>query len=118
MVALRFRKLQSGMMLATALVAWMLPSSSRAYTGEQQQACSGDAFRLCSAYIPDVERITACMVRNRSQLTPACAAFIRPEPEYSSVSAGRPLSIKAASSRKWIGANRRKHRKSASRDAS
>jgi hypothetical protein len=74
-------KYRFGVMLGTVLSASIWTAASQAYTPEQEQACSGDAFRLCSAEIPDVERITTCMVRNRSQLSPACRAYIRPAPE-------------------------------------
>jgi hypothetical protein len=99
MFAVRSRNFQFGLMLATALSVSIWPAASRAYTPEQQQqACSDDAFRLCSADVPDVDRVTACMVRNKSQLTPGCRVFFRPdpEPEISSATAGRPLSIRPA----------------------
>ena len=41
-------------------------------TAEQRNACMGDAFRLCSSHIPNVEAITACMRTNKSKLSPAC----------------------------------------------
>ena len=41
-------------------------------TAEQRRACTPDAFRLCSAHIPNIEAITACMKANRSKLSPAC----------------------------------------------
>jgi len=48
-------------------------------TPQQQQACSGDAQRLCGEFIPDVPKISACMARKRAQLSPACrAAFSTP----------------------------------------
>ena len=43
-------------------------------TPEQRQACQPDAMRLCSEFVPDVERITACMIKNRIRLSPACRA--------------------------------------------
>jgi hypothetical protein len=43
-------------------------------TPQQQQACQGDAQRLCGEFIPDVAKITACMNHKRSQLSPACRA--------------------------------------------
>jgi hypothetical protein len=43
-------------------------------TPQQQQACSGDAQRLCGAFIPDAQKTGACLARNRAQLTPACRA--------------------------------------------
>jgi hypothetical protein len=95
-----------GLMLATLLSFSMLPDAARAYTPEQEQACTNDAFRLCSAEIPDVDRVTACMVRNKSQLSPPCRAQFRPEPEaaVTPVTAGRPLSIGPATARKPVGA--------------
>jgi hypothetical protein len=36
--------------------------------------CSGDAMRLCISEIPDVERITACMERQRESLSEGCRA--------------------------------------------
>ena len=116
MVAVRSRIFQLGVMLAAALSVSMWPSASRAYTPEQEQACTGDAFRVCSAEIPDVDRVTACMVRNQSQLSPGCRAFFRstePERRAIPVAAGRPLSIKPATARKPASAKPRKPKKPA-----
>jgi hypothetical protein len=102
MLAFRSGNFQFGLMLATAFSCSMLPTAGRAYTPEEQQACSDDAFRLCGAEIPDVDRVTVCMIRNKSQLSPGCRVFFRPEPEsaVTPVAAGRPLSISPAASRK------------------
>jgi hypothetical protein len=43
-------------------------------TPEQRQACQPDAMRLCSEFVPDVDRITACMIKNRIRLSPVCRA--------------------------------------------
>ena len=43
-------------------------------TPEMQQACTPDVMRLCNAEVPDEARITACMKRNRANLSPACGA--------------------------------------------
>ncbi|TAI62154.1 hypothetical protein [Bradyrhizobium sp. Leo170] len=59
----------------------MLPRPGAAYTPEQQQACSPDAMRLCSAFIPDVDMITACMARNKAQLSPPCRVFFSSDSE-------------------------------------
>ncbi|WP_249141195.1 MULTISPECIES: hypothetical protein [Bradyrhizobium] len=61
--------------LATSAAA-LATSPSLAFTQEAQQMCSGDAMRLCSAEIPDIPRITACMVRNKSQVSPGCRAVM------------------------------------------
>jgi hypothetical protein len=91
----RSRIFQWGPTLATALSFSMLSTAAGAYTQEQQQMCTGDAFRLCSSDIPDVDRITVCMMRQRSQLSPGCRAFFRePEPALTPVATGKPLVIK------------------------
>ena len=103
-----------GLMLATALSVSIWSVTSYAYTPEQQQACTGDAFRLCSSDIPDVDRITACMIRNKSQLSPACRAHFRAGPEPGGVSArpaGRPTVIRPAAPRKAAAAKTRKKQK-------
>ena len=96
----RSNRFRLGLLLASALAVAAIPEAGHAYTPEQQQACSGDAFRLCSAEIPDVDRVTLCMIRNKSQLSPGCRAFFRPdpEPELMPVNVGRPLSLKPAAS--------------------
>jgi hypothetical protein len=47
-----------------------------------QAACQDDAFRLCSATIPDRERTLACLVHNKDGLSGACrtvlAEFLQP----------------------------------------
>ena len=58
---------------ALALTCYATPGLA-AGTPEQRQHCTGDAFRLCASEIPNVERITACMRRQKSKLSPACAA--------------------------------------------
>jgi hypothetical protein len=102
MLTVRFRMFQFGLMLAATLPVSMSPAASQGYTPEQQQACSGDAMRLCGAYVPDVDRITVCMIENKSLLSPGCRVFFRPdpEPEAARVAVRKPLSIKPAGSRK------------------
>ena len=86
-----------GLALAALSVA-ALPSASHAYTPEEQAACQPDAFRLCGSEIPNIERVKACMVARRAQLSPECKRFFRPdtpEPaEMTAPPAGRPVSIK------------------------
>ena len=49
-------------------------------TAEARQACTPDAMRLCSEFIPDAERVKACMLRRRAQLSPACRVAMRGVP--------------------------------------
>jgi hypothetical protein len=68
---------QAGLMLAFAVSVTALSStSSFAFSAEAQQMCTGDAFRLCSSEIPNVPRITACMVRQRASLSAGCGSVM------------------------------------------
>lgn len=44
-------------------------------TPEQRKACTPDVYRLCAGEIPNVRAITACLRRQRSSLSAACAAI-------------------------------------------
>jgi hypothetical protein len=59
----------AGLLLAAVLAP--APAVAQG-TPEQRAACEGDAMRLCSAHVPDVQRITACMAQNRRNLSAAC----------------------------------------------
>ena len=83
---------------ATALALGLLTTASFAYTQEQQQLCTGDAMRLCSSEIPDVDRVTACMIAKKSQLSEGCRAVFGGESTQSAAASygsrpSRPLSI-------------------------
>ena len=60
--------LSSCVLLAGAAVA------QAAGTASDRRACRSDAMRLCREFIPNTQRITACMRRNMAQLSPACQA--------------------------------------------
>ena len=112
----RPRLFQCGPIFATALAYSMLSTAAGAYTQEQEQMCSGDAFRLCSSEIPDVSRVTACMVAKKSQLSPPCRAQFRSDPEPREAAAGpagRPTVIRPATPRKAASAKARKTKKPA-----
>ena len=68
------------MLIATTFALAALSTAAQAYTAEQQQMCTGDAMRLCGAEIPNVDRVTACMVRQRAMLSDGCKAVFRYEP--------------------------------------
>ncbi|MES2198041.1 MAG: hypothetical protein V4517_26770 [Pseudomonadota bacterium] len=114
MSALRSSTFQLGLMLAAALAVSTLPAAAQGYSQAQQEACTPDAMRLCGAYIPDVDRITVCMIQRKSQLSPACRAHFRPEPSgVAPVAAGRPLGITPAKARKPVSTKASKPRKAA-----
>ena len=122
MTSICFRNLQFGLMLATALSVSMFATAGFAYTPEQQQACTGDAFQFCGAEIPDVDRVTACMVRNKSRLSAGCRAHFRADPEpteaeAAAVPVGRPISIKPATAKKPVSAKAKKKPKKPAKPA-
>jgi hypothetical protein len=67
--AVRHLKIASGLAFCLA----MLPAVGHAFTqDDQRRLCTGDVFRLCASEIPSVERITACMHRQRASLSDGC----------------------------------------------
>ena len=65
--------------LPTALLGLALtfasgPAAAQQWTPEQRAACEPDAMRLCQQYIPDIDRVRACMSHYRRYLSPACRA--------------------------------------------
>jgi hypothetical protein len=67
-----------------AFVAISLGGASACFahsgTKDEQEACTPDVFRLCSAQIPSEERIVACLNKNMSRLSPACKAVMGGSP--------------------------------------
>ena len=67
---------------ATAALAFVAAFSavsstaSFAFSAEAQQMCSGDAFRLCSSEIPNIPKITACMIKHRADLSSSCRVVL------------------------------------------
>lgn len=58
------------------LLALMAGGSAAAQQGtpEQRRACTPDVYRLCAGEIPNARAITACLRRQKSSLSSACAA--------------------------------------------
>ena len=63
-------------LIAIAATAALSTSPALAFSSEAQQMCSDDAMRLCASEVPDIPRITACMVRNKSHVSPGCRAVM------------------------------------------
>jgi len=63
-------------------------ASASAFTfDDQRRLCMGDAFRLCASEIPNIERITACMRRQRASLSEGCrSVFGKPTEQSASAS--------------------------------
>ncbi|WP_245471217.1 hypothetical protein [Bradyrhizobium genosp. SA-3] len=82
----RYQTIAALFAVATTAVAFQ-SSPGLAFSSEAQQMCSGDAMRLCSSEIPDIPRITACMVRNKARVSPACRAVM--DREHAAAAASR-----------------------------
>jgi hypothetical protein len=66
-----------GLMLAlTTSFAAVSSTASFAFSSEAQQMCTGDAFRLCSSEIPNIPKITACMIKHKADLSSGCRAVM------------------------------------------
>lgn len=67
----------AGFVLAVAVsLSALSATSSFAFSSEAQQMCTGDAFRLCGDEIPNVSKITACMMKKRASLSTGCRAVM------------------------------------------
>jgi hypothetical protein len=55
------------------------PALSSQGTREQRLACTPDALRLCSAFIPNADEITTCLRERNAELSDACRKAIQPE---------------------------------------
>ncbi len=64
---------------AVALGLWLalcatIPATAAPGTPEQKKACTPDVYRLCAGEIPNVSAITACLRRQKANLSDACRA--------------------------------------------
>jgi hypothetical protein len=70
-----FARMLSWACHALALAVASMSTASFALTvAEQRAACTSDAFRLCSAQIPNVDAIIACLRREKANLSSECRA--------------------------------------------
>jgi hypothetical protein len=62
-------------------------------TDEQRAACTPDVFRLCSSEIPSIDRIVACLKKEKPHLSAGCkAVFNGPEERSATRSLATPES--------------------------
>jgi hypothetical protein len=62
--------------LATFCLAFA-PAAVRADEQQDQTACMSDAMTVCGQFIPDRERVGACLVSNRNRISVACREAIK-----------------------------------------
>jgi hypothetical protein len=63
---------QAGLVVALVVGLCAGSTASYAFSPEAQQMCTGDAFRLCSSEIPNVSKVTTCMLKRRAELSSGC----------------------------------------------
>jgi hypothetical protein len=75
---MRHRTACRGLTLIAGLAVYsfaLMPAPVAAQgTPEQQANCQDDAMRLCGQFVPDVNRITSCMVAKRRLVSARCRA--------------------------------------------
>ena len=68
---------KTALLFATAVAAAALAAHpGPAFASDAQQMCTGDAMRLCGHEIPNVQRITACMHKQRANVSAGCRAVM------------------------------------------
>jgi hypothetical protein len=77
-------KIQSRPLLCAAagmLTVLMVTSATKPAAAQASDAadrCTPDVMRLCNEFIPDADRIVACLKAKRRQLTPSCLTALQP----------------------------------------
>jgi hypothetical protein len=61
--------------LGLFLTLFAVGSASAQGTPAQRKACTPDVYRLCPGEIPNVRAITACLRRQKANLSEACRAL-------------------------------------------
>ena len=85
--------MRSRILIGMLVVFGAGPAGAQGYSLQEQEACTGDAFRFCQNFIPDIPRITACLEARRAELSPACQRMFDPERDRRSDTPGRPMSL-------------------------
>jgi hypothetical protein len=64
-------------LVCSASTAAMARVSGPTLRDRQQAACYNDAQRLCGEFVPDVDKITACMESKRSEVSHKCRKMMK-----------------------------------------
>ena len=64
---------------AAALIVAAMVAPGAAQAPDAAERCTGDVMSLCSEFIPDRDKITACLKKKRSQLGPDCKQVMTPK---------------------------------------
>ena len=69
---MRIVRFVCSLVLLAGALAFHLDSAAAQGSDAERQACTPDAMRLCSEFVPDVAKITACMKAKSAQLSEPC----------------------------------------------
>ncbi len=67
-----FSPMRTSARLTVVAALIITPALAQGNDAEQRRLCTGDAMRLCSSEIPDVELVTACMRKQKANLSEGC----------------------------------------------
>jgi hypothetical protein len=62
--------------LAVAAMSSVSTADAKFSMAAARAACTGDAMRLCSQYIPSRSRIASCLRHNAGSLSPGCHSVL------------------------------------------
>jgi len=62
--------------LASVILLLLIGTVAQAESQVERQACENDAFRVCSAAIPNRHNVFLCLMTKRRQLSPPCQAVM------------------------------------------
>lgn len=74
---MRFASFACGAVVLAGALTYQLTVAGAQGSPEAREACTPDAMRLCSEFIPDVAKITACMKKRHRELSKECVTAMR-----------------------------------------
>ena len=74
---MRLMRFVVGLAVPAAMLFGALAGAGAQVSEQVRQACTPDAMRLCSEFIPDVAKITSCMMRKQAQVSELCRRAMR-----------------------------------------
>jgi hypothetical protein len=69
---MRIARLICWLLLLAGLLTYRIDGAKAQGSDAERQACAPDAMRLCTEFIPDVGKITACMEKKHAELSEPC----------------------------------------------
>jgi len=65
------------LLLVAGVLVYRFDAAAAQGSDAERQACTPDAIKLCGDFIPDVDKITACMRAKNAQLSEPCRVAMR-----------------------------------------